>query len=186
MDAETRAVMLRLVEASKVMDECYCEASPYLNDPTRAKHRKALIEFRAAITKARTLLDAQPAGKDAWLETANNYAEALGIAYYLATMAKDSFTSGLNRDEELIDAQKNVGDHKQRLFTHLRSHPAAPEGFVLVRTDDYAGTVPARWRYLVAELQKRFPHPNPFDSTKTPEEYALEAIDRMIAAAGKE
>lgn len=40
----------------------------------------------------------------------------------------------------------------------------------------------AAWRLnlLMRELEKRFPHPNPVDSTKTPEQYALEAIDSLI------
>jgi hypothetical protein len=43
------------------------------------------------------------------------------------------------------------------------------------------GTPVGRMEHLMAELQKRFPHPNPTDSTKAPELYFLEAIDKMIA-----
>lgn len=42
------------------------------------------------------------------------------------------------------------------------------------------GTVSYRFTRLLDELEKRFPHPNPFDSTKTPEAYMLEAIDKVI------
>ena len=44
------------------------------------------------------------------------------------------------------------------------------------------GTAAARFTYLMDELEKRFPHPAPHDSTKTPERYALEALDRALAA----
>lgn len=44
------------------------------------------------------------------------------------------------------------------------------------------GSQAARFAHLVKELEKRFPHPNPFDSAKPPELYMLEAIDRMIAS----
>jgi len=42
------------------------------------------------------------------------------------------------------------------------------------------GTPTARFGNLMDELEKRFPHPKPMDSTKAPERYALEAIDRLI------
>ena len=42
------------------------------------------------------------------------------------------------------------------------------------------GSPEARFTYLMDELEKRFPHPNPFDSTKSPEQYMLEAIDKLI------
>lgn len=42
------------------------------------------------------------------------------------------------------------------------------------------GTPAHRFEFLMAELEKRFPHPNPFDSTRAPELYALEAIDKLI------
>lgn len=44
------------------------------------------------------------------------------------------------------------------------------------------GTPTARFERLIAELEARFPHPNPFDSTKTPEQYMLEAIDHLISS----
>ena len=44
------------------------------------------------------------------------------------------------------------------------------------------GTPSWRFNMLVNELEKRFPKPKPFDSTKTPEEYALETIDKLILA----
>jgi hypothetical protein len=43
------------------------------------------------------------------------------------------------------------------------------------------GTAPFRFNRLLKELEKRFPHPNPFDSTKATEQYMLEAIDKLIA-----
>lgn len=56
---------------------------------------------------------------------------------------------------------------------------------VAVKIDDHErsrqpGTVGARFTTVMAELEARFPHPNPFDSTKAPERYALEAIDELI------
>lgn len=45
------------------------------------------------------------------------------------------------------------------------------------------GTPTHRFKRLMDELEKRFPHPRPFDSTKAPEDYALEAIDRLIDSA---
>lgn len=42
------------------------------------------------------------------------------------------------------------------------------------------GTPTHRFLALMAELEKRFPHPNPFDSTKAPEQYVLEAIDKLL------
>lgn len=45
------------------------------------------------------------------------------------------------------------------------------------------GSPAHRFNCLMAELEKRFPHPRPFDSTKMPEAYALEAIDRLIDIA---
>jgi len=38
-----------------------------------------------------------------------------------------------------------------------------------------------RFRSLMDKLQERFPHPNPLDSTKAPEDYAIEAIDTLRA-----
>lgn len=42
------------------------------------------------------------------------------------------------------------------------------------------GTPTARFGALMDELEQRFPHPNPTDSTKAPERYVLEAIDKLI------
>lgn len=42
------------------------------------------------------------------------------------------------------------------------------------------GTPTARFERLMSELEARFPHPNPLDSTKSPERYMLEAIDHLI------
>lgn len=44
---------------------------------------------------------------------------------------------------------------------------------------DERGTPAGRFTHLIGELEKRFPHPAPFDSMKAPEVYALEAIDEL-------
>jgi hypothetical protein len=46
-----------------------------------------------------------------------------------------------------------------------------------------SGTPAGRFYFIMAELEKRFPHPRPYDSTKAPELYALEAIDELIKRA---
>lgn len=44
------------------------------------------------------------------------------------------------------------------------------------------GTPTARFNWLHSELEKRFPHPNPIDSTKTYERYFLEWLDERLKA----
>jgi hypothetical protein len=43
------------------------------------------------------------------------------------------------------------------------------------------GTPAARLLYLMVELDKRFPHPRPCDSSTIPELHYLQAIDQAIA-----
>ncbi len=47
-------------------------------------------------------------------------------------------------------------------------------------TNEGPGSVPHRFNRIIVELEKRFPHPNPFDSAKAPEDYMLEAVDALI------
>lgn len=44
------------------------------------------------------------------------------------------------------------------------------------------GTPAGRFDHLMTELHKRFPHPKPFDSTKTYEQYFLEWLDERLKA----
>lgn len=44
------------------------------------------------------------------------------------------------------------------------------------------GTPAGRFDHLMTELHKRFPHPNPIDSTKTYEQYFLEWLDERLKA----
>lgn len=54
------------------------------------------------------------------------------------------------------------------------------DGTVLIADNTGPGTPYARWIWTMNELDKRFPHPKPWDSTKMPEQYLLEAIDDLI------
>lgn len=47
------------------------------------------------------------------------------------------------------------------------------------------GSPHKRFSMLMEALQKRFPHPRPFDSTRVPEAYALDAIDDLIERTEK-
>ena len=43
------------------------------------------------------------------------------------------------------------------------------------------GSAPYRFNRLLEELEKRFPDPEPFLSSRLPESYYLQAIDKLIA-----
>lgn len=43
------------------------------------------------------------------------------------------------------------------------------------------GTPTARWHWLLHELETRFPDPQPYESTTTPEQRYLAAIDGLLA-----
>ena len=92
----------------------------------------------------------------------------------------------LKMKQELDDAQSVTSDEGARVWQDkYRVAQSRIDGVeaelaaVEQERDALRGTPAARFAYLTTELEKRFPHPKPLDSTKVYEHYALEAIDAL-------
>lgn len=71
-------------------------------------------------------------------------------------------------------------DHRAAaLHAALATQPAAPAEVV---AKEGPGSPLARYRLLMAELEKRFPHPAPFSSVEPSELHYLRAIDTALAS----
>lgn len=102
IDAETRAVIERLIAvAGFLLDIVEKVADGQVAFPP------SIADPRDAIAEARNLLDAQPAGKDAWLD--------------IALDKLDTYTQACQQSGTLMFAAK------RELMAHLRSHPAAAQ-----------------------------------------------------------
>lgn len=151
MDAETRAVMLRLVEALTYRMPCDHKRTRAPSSPTEdvtckdcgakdylgmafSQQRSYVKTLCALITAARNLLDAQPAGKYAWVAEAERLSDVYANS-----------CSGHN-DENPYSAF-------QALKTHLRSHPAAP-GFFAIPIKPTTVQWDAAW--LKLQTEKKF------------------------------
>jgi len=130
IDAETRAVIERLVEALELIDD-HIDRTSHCNDHAKVS---------AAIAEARNLLDAQPAGKDAWVD------------------------SVIKQVAELPDRNSPEGQPEMMLVTAdeladiLRSHTAAaPNGFVLVPVEPTHAIVSAMLCSKARDDEGEFP-----------------------------
>ena len=126
--------------------------------------------------------DAQPAGKDAWLETAERLHAV--CEKRLIAMADDDLP-----EDEFMAAPDRYQEAKNALRAHLRSHPAAPEGF------DWSLPIPESTIQKAARLlHDQFKDSGRFNCTI--DEWANKArawhfnavaiSEALIAAAGKE
>ena len=51
----------------------------------------------------------------------------------------------------------------------------------MAQDQDNSGTPEARFDWLMKELETRFPHPRPYDSSQIAELFYMKEIDRVIA-----
>ena len=83
------------------------------------------------------------------------------------------------REEELAEAKCGEAlcghDHSTQ-YWELRANNAEQQLAAMTGP----GYPYNRWQALMAELDKRFPDPQPYDSSHAPEAHYLEAIDRLI------
>lgn len=73
------------------------------------------------------------------------------------------------------------GDRVVWRFDDPDGRPLREDCPLCVPADRGPGTVPARWHWLMRELERRLPDPEPFRSNRGPEEWYLVQLDDLLA-----
>lgn len=79
------------------------------------------------------------------------------------------------------DCPRCGGDRVVWVFPDPAGRPLRADCPTCVPGDQGPGTVPARWHWLMQELERRLPDPEPYRSDRGPEEWYMAQLDGLLA-----